>query len=98
REPHRERRAGFRRLAALKADLALVLLHDALGDGKPQSRAGRSGLHPGFPPEEALEDVRLLLLRDARPGVADREAHPELTSRLAGVRRNADFAARRCVV
>src|SRR5438874_6920322 len=55
---------------ALRPDLPPMRLHDALGDGEPQTSAQPGGLSR-LP--EALEDMRDLSRSDPGPGVGDRE-------------------------
>src|SRR5581483_10942410 len=77
REGDPERRALARQ--ALAGDLAAVGGDDFLDDRQPQPGAGLVAV-PGDT-EEAVEDVRQVLRRDADPGVRDRQHHAPVLRR-----------------
>ncbi len=49
-------------------------LRDAFADGKPQSGAALLARAGAIHPVEAIQNVRQMLRRDARPGILDQDA------------------------
>src|SRR5262245_54256899 len=73
----RQREGECRALAerALHRDLTIHRLHEVLHDREPEPGAAERTRARAVDAVEALEDARCVLVRDADPGVGDRDAH-----------------------